>query len=395
MAEMNIKYSSLVGYAAIIATLALSSGVHAQEHRRHAHPIRHVLRSIRRARIVESIPAPPPAEVVVVQRERPIRVQAVAPRPLVNLDALSLLRRKLMPLADYAGDQITEVRNGRSSKQHVVGDTRGRIRVDYVAPNSLAGDILIIGPESYRNYHHATNTLDVAVWPTAWNDRDKRLIAAVQQGRVTARKTGEEIIAGRVADIIEVTPNRAVLNGAGQARYWVDRDTGIQLKNEIWNAAGFVSRTYLINIVIGPQAGVIQNDFQPPVFRSARINPMFPRQTPQYQSVAEAASQLPFAPMEPSQLPPGFHISGVWVFKRSGNRPVERTSILMRYTDNVTYFSLFERVLPPDAPPPRTPRNARLGIERWRYERPGGILQVTYVGQLGQEEVQAVQAGLR
>src|SRR5579871_4338399 len=53
----------------------------------------------------------------------------------INKEALELLRKKLHPTVDFAGEQQTEVVTAQGShvyQQKVKGDTKGRIRVDFV-----------------------------------------------------------------------------------------------------------------------------------------------------------------------------------------------------------------------------------------------------------------------
>jgi hypothetical protein len=103
------------------------------------------------------------------------------------MEALGLLRRRLRPSADFVADHVTELQGGHTSRETVRGDMRGRIRVDYQAPPELVNDVLLYGPSRFVNYHHARNTADFALWPTAWKQLEGHMVAAILKGRITAR----------------------------------------------------------------------------------------------------------------------------------------------------------------------------------------------------------------
>src|SRR5438874_282261 len=56
-----------------------------------------------------------------LRQRAPVSRQARAPQ---DPAALELLRRKIRPSLDYAGEQVTELQNGWTSRQSIKGDTK-------------------------------------------------------------------------------------------------------------------------------------------------------------------------------------------------------------------------------------------------------------------------------
>ncbi len=305
--------------------------------------------------------------------------------------ALGLIRQMLHPLVNYSGEQVTEVtdRGGRQSRQKIWGDTRGRLRRDFLSPNDLNGDIMVTAPDQYRYFHHRTNTLDVALWPGT-NDPEKQLPDLIRQRRVLVSRIGQEIVAGRTAEIVAVSLD----NGNGrQIKFWIDGETGVRLKQEISSGAGLVSRSYLTSIALGEAAGVDSKIFDPS-FGNAKLNALFPP-TSRFSTVEEARGLLSFAPVLPASLPWGFGVTGVWVFPSRNPKLPENSSILLRYSNGIETFSLFEKPRRGMNAPAKTPKIGRRSVLRWGVTVSGGQIELTYVGHLTPDQAQQMIESLR
>ncbi len=314
-------------------------------------------------------------------------------RPKVDPVVLELLKKMIRPTADYAGEQVTQTtaNGGRVSQQRISGDVKGRIRLDYAAPAGLAGDVMTWGPGQFYYLHSKRNTLDIALWPTESGAFGRRELKDIQSGRTQAALVGSETIAGRDAAIVEIdSPERS-------KKFWIDKETGVQLKVENSGANGLISRTYLTAVRLGPTAGVTDKTFARPNQKGLNINSLFPNSA-RYDTLASAAPHLPFAPLVPVPPPAGFQLSGVWVFGMEDNRPGNE-SILLRYSDGVGNFSLFEKRSPrPPAPPknPNAPRRYRGSMARWEIALPaGGSAGVTYIGHLTPDQLGLLHDSLR
>lgn len=344
------------------------------------------------------------------ERRADRRAQAIAPqntkrpvaRPLQNAMlarrqmekvALDLLRKMIRPTADYTGEMVTQVaaQNNFPLQQTIRGDKQGRTLVMFLNGN-LAGDILLVTPGGVRNYHRSTGIVDVADWPTEWDGHEKRMLAAIRSGFYTARAVGTEQVAGRQASIVELLP----VVGAGEPgrphfKFWIDTETGIQLKNEKSDAMGRVlSHRYLTSIATGPNVALKPKDFNLPILNRAPVRPLFPQDT-QYHSLEQAQGHLPFTPVVPSTLPNGFQLSDVWIFPGGNN---QAQFVLLRFTDRVTSFSLYERVIPRSDKPAR-PSVFNHHIERWRVSTARGDIEATYTGMLTPGQVQDLYSSLR
>ncbi len=304
----------------------------------------------------------------------------------------------LAPQIAYSGEQVTE-RGGRTSREHVMG-LKNRLRLDFLEPAELDGDIMLIAPNQYRYYHKRTNVLDLAFWPTAQNEggMQMRVLNAIRQRRIAISQVGQEIVAGHKATIVEISGQGPAGQVGFQSKYWIEPESGVKLKQETAGPRGVVfSRSYFTSIAIGLEANVLPRDFEPPILQTATPNPIIPLETQRYATVAEARAKLLFTPLEPTSLPAGFRLNGVWVFPPPNAARLENYAALLRYSDGVTNFNLYER-LHPNARPLLNPDRRipwRRSIQRWQVTLPGGsTLDILYIGHLTVEQVQAVYRSL-
>lgn len=325
-----------------------------------------------------------PVRPAVIQRGGPVR------RPLDRV-AQELLRQMIRPNSDYVGEMVTQVaaQGNFPLQQTIKGDKQGRTLTTFLN-GKLAGDILLVTPGEVRNYHHSTGVMDVAYWPTEWDDHEKRMLAAIRSGYYTAQVVGSEQVAGRQASIVELLP--VVVPGEpGRPRFkfWIDTETGIQLKNEKSDAMGRVlSHRYLTSVTVGSNV-VTPQDFNLNYLKQAQIRPLFPPNS-QYRSLEQAQGHLPFVPLVPTTLPTGFQLGGVWVFP-GGNSQMQ--FVLLRFTDGVTSFSLYERIVPSTAKPGRAPAFHQ-HIERWRVLTAHEEIEATYTGMLTIDQVHDIYYSL-
>ncbi|MCW3097107.1 MAG: hypothetical protein JWL77_2725 [Chthonomonadaceae bacterium] len=299
--------------------------------------------------------------------------------------ALELLRKMIRPTTDYVGEMVTQVaaQSNFPLQQTIKGDKQGRTLTTFLN-GKLAGDILLVTPGEVRNYHRSTGIMEFALWPNEWDDHEKRMFAAIRSGFYTAHVVGAEQVAGRQASIVELLPVAGIGEpGRPQFKFWIDTETGVQLKNEKSDAMGRVlSHRYLTSITIGPNL-LTPEDFNLAKLRPVQTRPLFPPNS-QFHSLEQAQGHLPFSPLVPTTLPNGFHLGGVWIFPGGNN---QMQFVLLRFTDDVTSFSLYERIVPNTAKPGPIPAFNR-HIERWRVTTPAGEIEATYTGMLTPSQVQ-------
>ncbi len=318
-----------------------------------------------------------------------------------EIRARKLMKMMLKPTQQYVGVQETTIYGGSgvTSEQDIEGDTDGFVRITFRSPVNVEGDVMIIAPNSFHSYHRASRTLEVAPWPTEWNDEGKRMFANLLNGAVNARMNGTETVADRSAGIVVLTvPAGVGRPGRILRKLWIDEQTGILLKIQKSNAQGQItSVTTMTSITVNPAVPINPNDFKPQIqFPGATITPLFPE--PQYRTIQDAMGHLPFTPAEPAaqSLPVNFQLDGVWGFGEDRAHPYLH-SVLLRFTDGVASFSLYERLVPPAKQAPiqtPLPRSFGRSQQMWRVQTPQGEMNVQYIGHLTRQQAAAVYESL-
>ncbi len=320
----------------------------------------------------------------------PIGVRSQSTRPFARVDqgAIALLRQMLHPVIEYSADEETWIARGggMTSRQTIKGDTNGNVVRHYLAPPLLNGDVMLTGPNRYAYYRASARTL-TAVPPAggAPDDPDARIVMGLKNRVFTARRTGNETIAGCNAAIVLVSPVNPAQQG--YAKLWIDPATHIRLKIEIAGAANArVSTSELSNLVVGSAANVSPLDFRPARFGAGALRSEVKRQ--RSSTVQEAMTSLKFHPFEAVNLPSGFHLDAVQVV----TGPF-RVGLLLRYTDGMNVFTLTEhRVRTGVRPPPDAPAAA---LKHWYFPLPQYDVDVVYRGRLPAAQEQLVHDTLQ
>lgn len=164
--------------------------------------------------------------------------------------------------------------------------------------------------------------------------RVKELVTRLGKRVLSAQVVGQDTVAGRTCDIVEVRATR--IPDAATRRFWIDRDTGLRLRTEEKNAGGKVlSGSYYTSLDLNPKFA--PNDFVPPTGAGSEDGrkPGGGRHfggREQFPTVAEARSRGVVTP-EPAYLPPGYALRQV---ESSGNG----RSIALRYANGLNALSL-------------------------------------------------------
>ncbi len=175
------------------------------------------------------------------------------------------------------------------------------------------------------------------------------ILRRLYQGELKATLTGEDTVAGRKAFIVSVAPSEGAKGPT--RRIWIDRATGIRLKNEEIGPEGrvFVS-TYFLTINFKPNFGA--NDFTAPDNAVPAPSRRMDRRS--YKDLAEA-NRAGVSPPIPAYLPPGFSLRVIEVAefgrrdKGDDNERSRKPVITLRFGNGITLISLVQshaRMLP-------------------------------------------------
>ncbi|MGC8669201.1 MAG: hypothetical protein ACP5VE_13905 [Chthonomonadales bacterium] len=286
----------------------------------------------------------------------------------------------------YTGEEITRILEGRlvESRQNVTYGGPGRIRMEYVSPPAMKGEILLItGGRMYQYRPSRGDILDGMASGAELAERVREIAAGLRSGQITARVVGDELVAGVWTTIVEI---RSIRSDEWFLRFWIDPKTGVRLRFMRLDGQGrAMAETTFASITYLPSAD--GRLFSPASLPQVPHVPRLPN-TPPLASVEMAQAQVGYAIRVPA-LPDGYHLNGVWV----APDPVGRKTTILRYTDGVNNFALFETPLPagrgrPNAAPWIRPR---LGVAHWTAYG----LAFTLIGHLAPHEYRQIADSLR
>ena len=287
----------------------------------------------------------------------------------------------------YSGEQVTRLLRGmvRETRQIVKHAGPGRIRMEYVSPPELVGETILIANGRFFQYKPAPENkiLEGVTAPEELVARVKDVQRRMREGRIQVKAVGEEEVAGQDTSIVEIRPVRG---GGFYLKFWIDKTTGVRLKyNNLDASGGVISESYFTKIDYNPTFS--PRDFRPASLPDVPHEALLPKGRP-LPTVAAAQAQVGYSIRQP-MVPEGFRLHGAWVAD-SGNR---RTTIL-RYTDGVNNFTLFQSPAPARRPvaanPFRIPR-MRNGVAQWGADGMAYIL----IGNLKPENFRAIAESLR
>lgn len=170
--------------------------------------------------------------------------------------ALSRMMRATKSIA-YSAREVVTFRGGTVEFDVWVDPKRGSRRESA----DKRGDIIVDDLKHWWVLSERTGTLIERNSMQSQNaDRNRELLIQLKDS-LNAVKTGDDTIAGRPVDIVVVSPR---LDAMGIIRkFWIDRETGLQLKSEERDGTGRVLRSsYFTSVQISPDLKAI--DFTEP-----------------------------------------------------------------------------------------------------------------------------------
>jgi outer membrane lipoprotein-sorting protein len=303
--------------------------------------------------------------------------------PLLAQDAREVLIRSLQRerSASYAGLQKTVVTDGGRTRQteQVVKRRKGKLRIEYLAPSRLKGELVVDDGNQFRHYVPALRVMEEG--PSRASramHRRAEQIKHLREGRTQVTLRGEETLLGRKVDVVAVQPSKPE---RPFRTLWLDRETGVPLRVEEKRPSGRVSVT----------------TFEQIDFKSIMGDAEFRLMVPQGATVVPASMGRPISPRRAEHLaqrlwgglpaltpPSGYELTSAHQLSFRG-RPV----VGLRYTRGKEALTLFvsegsgERFSAPVQP--------RLNV----VQRPIDRMLVTLVGSLPAGELQQLLGSVR
>ncbi|HUV03664.1 MAG TPA: MucB/RseB C-terminal domain-containing protein [Armatimonadota bacterium] len=290
--------------------------------------------------------------------------------------------------AAFTAYQVTTLARGPSltSEQIVYRAGFSGMRTEYMEPPRLKGEIS--ADDGRVAAHLIPRAKVLRIGPSrlaALKMRTEQAALAFRRGNMKVELVGSDKIAGRNAYVIQVKPR---LRAKGPTRkFWVDSEKWIKLKTEDIAPDGatasmsYYTRIDFVNTIPHEKFRLEP----PPGFRVERQAPA------DLVPIDKAQESAGFRVLAPTYLPPGFKLVGAAVqsFRRG-------RLVVIRYTDGVSSFSLFEtpeRVLKPRflARLHEGPVRPRKGIYSWQV----GNLNLTIVGQLPIDQIRKVASSVK
>lgn len=272
------------------------------------------------------------------------------------------------------------------SVQLVKSDGPGRMRIEYLAPPAMRGEVILV--KGGRMIRYAALGKGSATGETAQADDPaagvEQLIRAVRAGQVTLALGPMRTIAGRQARAVIVTTSP----GGPFRRLWIDPVTGIRMRQETCESDGdLTSASTITRIDLTPIFA--PRDFEP-------INPSAIGRPDRYpaagvfRTLTEAQALVAF-PIRTPRLPDDYRLTGCWVTILRLRRQVA-----LRYSDGVSSFVLLQH------PVAITPKGPGAFAPGRRVVRPAGTVQwlaggrlFTLAGRVSQEDTDLIISSLQ
>ena len=259
-----------------------------------------------------TVPAAAPAPAAKTRAMHPIKAQAA---PTGQPNPLQLLQHMVRANQAYpfAAREVTLTAGGQETEQWVRWNPRAGMRRESVRPTP--GDILV------DNFHQSWV---YSARSKAWTAQDSLLprprgrvgevLGRIQNGELKAEWVGQEVIAGRQADIVRVLPANTAPAETPSRKFWIDRATGLRLKSEDIAPGGkTVSSSYYLSVDLVPQ-------FAPDTFAPPPGVAAVRRSPAQKFRTVEAATQAGIKFRQPTFLPPGFVLREIVAGGRNNTR---------------------------------------------------------------------------
>jgi outer membrane lipoprotein-sorting protein len=282
----------------------------------------------------------------------------------------------------YAGLQTTVVTDrgkSRTVQQVVKRLAPNKLRIEYLAPARLRGELVI--DDGYRLRHYIPSLRVVEEGPSRVArslQRQQSRIRAARAGKANSTLIGETMLLGRPVTIVSIAPAQP---GRPVRTLWLDRTTGVALQIADQTPGGRTSVTSFVQITFTPILGPAE--FQLPLLRGVTVVPASLGRPISVQRAEQIARRLWGGIPEPAQLPPGFALTSAHQLSYH-KQPV----IALRYTRGRDALSLF--VSASAGEPFSAPVQPGVNV----VQHPIGRILVTLVGSRPPAELEGILSSL-
>src|SRR5258706_3990788 len=178
----------------------------------------------------------------------------------------------------HNGEQITRLLQGmvHETRQEIKYLGPNRIRMEYVSPPDIKGEIILIANGRYFQYTPGPppKILDGIATPEEFQARIRELFKGMGNRSIRVRQVGDELIAGRKTGIVEIRSASGFY-----LKFWIDEETGVRLKyQKLDNMGRAVSETFFTAISYEPAP--VPDDFRPIILPNVPHEPLMPDSQP-------------------------------------------------------------------------------------------------------------------
>lgn len=258
----------------------------------------------------------------------------------------------------FVAEQTTRLMNGSMQESQLIlkHGGLGKERLEFIGPKKNAGEIILtVGGHLWNYKPRLYRIYEGFAAPDSFQLRAKQFRDDVASGKVRLSISGNEVVCGRNATIVEIAGEN------GSKKLWIDDINGVRLKSEELNALGTVVQSSYFTRV---EFEIINNpnDFRPDLLPNVPHEAIYPVGPP-LENVAAAQTKVPYTIREPA-LQAGYKLTGIWLVESPRSTPIT----VLRYTDGVRTFALFEQPLAKNAKMRPTVLRPKNGIAHWSSE---------------------------
>jgi len=237
-------------------------------------------------------------------------------------------------LYNFGEDRITEI--------EYIGKKPNMMRMEYILPAEMAGQVMVLDGKTLWMYYPAENqviTVEVPEIDQPFETDPVEFIEEVLNNSETSL-LGSEIIDGRSTYVIDMIPKETgKLFLHGKTIFWVDKETWMPLKIEMYDNEGkLVNTMEYKNIEIN--TGVPDSVFKFKIPEGAEVKTMEESMEEEKMTIEEAQANASFDILEPTYLPSGYEFDNVHM----GDPKHNDTMIRLTYTNGEDFLDLDEDI---------------------------------------------------